>query len=102
MPSTPTPPRKPSYLWQHPGWPVLQVDASALAPALEVARLAQGRLLGLLDAIGLVPAQEIARELWVQEALATAQIEGQRLDLEAVRSSVARRLGLDAAPASAN
>lgn len=63
----------------------------------------QGRLLGLLDAIGLLPAQEMARELWAQEALATAQIEGQRLDLEAVRSSVARRLGLDdTAPAPAN
>lgn len=89
------------YLWQQPGWPALQVDAAALAPALEAARLEQGRLLGLLDAIGLLPAQEVARELWVQEALATAQIEGQRLALEAVRSSVARRLGLDDAGAPA-
>lgn len=90
VPSHPT-----RYLWQQPGWPALQVDAAALAPALESARMEQGRLLGLLDAIGLWPAQEIARELWVQEALATAQIEGQQLDLGAVRSSVARRLGLD-------
>ena len=90
-----TPSHPPRYLWQQHGWPVLQVDAAALAPALESARMEQGRLLGLLDAIGLWPAQEIARELWVQEAVATAQIEGQRLDLEAVRSSVARRLGLD-------
>ncbi|MBS0599379.1 MAG: Fic family protein [Proteobacteria bacterium] len=91
----------PRYLWQQPGWPMFQVDAATLAPALESARLEQGRLLGLLDAIGLMPAQEVARELWVQEALATAQIEGQRFDLAAVRSSVARRLGLDDAGASA-
>ena len=95
MTSCPTPPRQPSYLWQQPGWPALQTDALALAPALEAARMEQGHLLGLLDAIGLLPAQEMARDLWVQEALATAQIEGQRLDLDAVRSSVARRLGLD-------
>ena len=35
----------------------------------------------------------MARELWVQEALATAAIEGEKLDLEAERSSVAHRLG---------
>ena len=95
MASSHSPSPKASYLWQQPGWPRLQTDAAALAPALEAARLEQGRLLGLLDAIGLVSARETARELWVQEALATAQIEGERLDLEAVRSSVARRLGLD-------
>lgn len=103
MSTSSSPPRPPRYLWQQPGWPALPVDAAALAPALESARLEQGRLLGLLDAIGLRPAQEMARELWVQEALATAQIEGQQLDLEAVRSSVARRLELDdAAPSPAN
>ena len=93
--SSPAPSPLPRYLWQQPDWPALRVDSAALAPALESARMEQGRLLGLLDAIGLRPAQEMARELWVQEALATAQIEGQQLDLEAVRSSVARRLGLD-------
>jgi Fic family protein len=92
----------PLFIWQHADWPALRVDMATLAPALDSARLEQGRLLGLLDAIGLVPAQEVARELWVQEALATAEIEGQRLDLAAVRSSVARRLGLDEAPAAAN
>jgi Fic family protein len=92
----------PSFIWRHAAWPALRVDVSVLAPALESARLEQGRLLGLLDAIGLLPAQEVARELWVQEALATAEIEGQRLDLAAVRSSVARRLGLDEAPAQVN
>lgn len=90
-----SPSSPPRYLWQQSGWPRLTVDHAALAPALDAARIEQGRLLGLLDAIGLLPAQEMTRELWVQEALATAQIEGQRLDLETVRSSVARRLGLD-------
>jgi Fic family protein len=57
--------------------------------------LEQGRLLGLLGAIGLQQANEVQRELWVQEALATAAIEGQQLNLESLRSSVAHRLALD-------
>ena len=85
----------PSYLWQHPAWPALTFDAAALSQDLSHARLEQGRLLGLLEAIGLQAAgQEVTRELWVQEAMATAAIEGEKLDLEAVRSSVAHRLGL--------
>lgn len=86
------------YIWQHPAWPRLTWDAAALAPALEQARLEQGRLLGLLGAIGLEQANAVQRELWVQEALATAAIEGEQLNLESLRSSVAHRLALADAP----
>ncbi|MDO9234689.1 MAG: DUF4172 domain-containing protein [Aquabacterium sp.] len=89
-----TPSTTPRYIWQHSAWPKLTFDHSALAAALDQARLEQGKLLGLLDAIGLDQAQEVGRELWVQEALATAAIEGAQLNLESVRSSVAHRLGL--------
>ena len=95
---TPTTSTQPRYLWQHPAWPALAFDAAALAPDLDLARLEQGKLLGLLSAIGLAQAQEVRRELWVQEALATAAIEGENLNLESVRSSVAHRLGLADAP----
>lgn len=100
MPKPTPPPTAPAprYIWQHAAWPQLTFDALALAPALDQARLEQGRLLGLLDAIGLEQAQEVQRELWVQEALATAAIEGEQLNLESVRSSVAHRLGLADAP----
>lgn len=54
----------------------------------------------LLESVGLEPGQEVARELWVQEAMATAAIEGDKLDLEAVRSSVAHGLGLADLPAA--
>ena len=53
--------------------------------SLSNARLEQGKVLGLLEAIGLESGQELARELWVQEAMATAAIEGEKLHLEAVR-----------------
>jgi len=99
MPS-PIPPPPPRYIWQHPAWPQLTFDAVVLAPALEQARLEQGRLLGLLSAIGLDQANAVQRELWVQEALATAAIEGEQLNLESLRSSVAHRLSLADAPGS--
>jgi len=82
------------YIWQQLGWPALTVDSAELAPALDLARLEQGRLLGQLEAIGLAQMQHISRELWVQDTLATAAIEGEMLSVDSVRSSVARRLGL--------
>ena len=91
-------PTQPGAIWQQAAWPALAFDAASLAPDLDLARLAQGKLLGLLDAIGLGQAQELRQELWVQEALATAAIEGQQLNLASVRSSVAHRLGLADAP----
>ena len=56
----------------------------------------QGRALGQLAAVGLIDGQAASRDFWIQETLATAAIEGQKLDLDAVRSSVCRRLGLAA------
>ncbi|TXT40922.1 MAG: filamentation induced by cAMP protein fic [Comamonadaceae bacterium] len=96
----PNPPTTPRYIWQHRAWPQLSFDAAALAPALDQARLEQGRLLGLLGAIGLEQANAVQRDLWVQEALATAAIEGEQLNLESLRSSVAHRLQLADAPGS--
>ena len=95
---TPTSPQSPRYIWQHSAWPQLTFDAAALAAALDQARLEQGRLLGLLGAIGLEQANAVQRELWVQEALATAAIEGEQLNLESLRSSVAHRLQLADTP----
>ncbi len=92
------PPQTPRYIWQHTAWPQLTFDTVALAPALDQARLEQGRLLGLLGAIGLDQANAVQRDLWVQEALATAAIEGEQLNLESLRSSVAHRLSLSDAP----
>ena len=92
------PSQSPHYIWQHSAWAQLTFDAAALAPALDLSRLEQGRLLGLLGAIGLEQANAVQRELWVQEALATAAIEGEQLNLESLRSSVAHRLKLADAP----
>lgn len=82
------------YLWQSPEWPDLRCDASVLAPALARARLAQGRLLGQASSLQLLDQTELQLQGWLQEAMATAQIEGEVLQLHSVRASIARRLGL--------
>jgi Fic family protein len=83
------------WIWQLPEWPALAFDAQRIQPLLAAARTAQGLLLGKAEAIGLEGLQPHVRDSLTQEALTTSAIEGEKLDPESVRSSVARRLGLD-------
>ncbi|MDZ4360915.1 MAG: Fic family protein [Variovorax sp.] len=85
----------PLYIWQQPDWPQLRFDLSEASPALLRARELRGEVNGMARAIGLEGLVGVEQELWTQEAVATAAIEGERLDLAAVRSSVMRRLGAD-------
>jgi Fic family protein len=86
------------YLWQSAQWPHFQYDPQAVQPALVSARLAQGRMLGMASSLQLVDLGELQLTGWAQEAVATAQIEGEVLQLNSVRASAARRLGLQDAP----
>ena len=83
------------WIWQLPEWPGLDFDAQRVQAQLAMARKAQGILLGKAEAIGLEGLQPHIRDSLTQEALTTSAIEGEKLDPESVRSSVARRLGLD-------
>ncbi len=85
------------YIWQQSGWPRLTYASAATGAAVNAARRVQGSVEGRLQAIGLRERQQLAAESWASEAVATAAIEGERLDLDAVRSSVCRRLGLEGA-----
>lgn len=89
------------YIWQASGWPGLTWDANAVTAPLAQARLAQGRMLGLAGSLGMMDLAKLQLTGWTQEALATAQIEGEQLQLNSVRASAARRLGLADAPAVA-
>lgn len=88
--------QKPRYTWKNPAWPRYHYDVQALALPLAHARNKLEQLATKLHAIGLIQndARVMARDIWVQEALATAAIEGQQLDTDQVRSSVMRKLGL--------
>jgi len=82
------------WIWQSPSWPALTFDSSRLAQPLARARQAVGVLIGKATTIGLDERHLLERDIWSREAVATAAIEGQTIDLAAVRSSVARRLGI--------
>lgn len=82
------------YIWQQPGWPAFHYDPVAVGAAVASARRIQGVVEGKFTALGFSQHLELAAEAWSQEAVATAAIEGERLELAAVRSSVARRLGV--------
>jgi len=83
------------WIWQLPEWPALTFDAQRIQPLLAAARQSQGVLLGKAQTIGLEGLQPHIHDSLTQEALTTSAIEGEKLDPESVRSSVARRLGLD-------
>lgn len=81
------------YIWQYPTWPKFIWDNSVLIKPLADARRAQGQILGQAKFLQLKEQAEIL----VEETLSTSAIEGEKLDREGVRSSVAKRLGLPTA-----
>jgi len=83
-----------TYIWQHAAWPSMRYDPVEVGGVLARARRAQGVVEGKLAALGFEQKLALEAEAWSQEAVATAAIEGEQLDLLAVRSSVARRLGV--------
>jgi Fic family protein len=84
-----------TWLRETVDWPPTKFDASALLGAVSNARRAQGEVMGMARALGLEEARKVQARIWAGESLATAAIEGENLNLDSLRSSMARRLGLD-------
>src|SRR3989304_9150127 len=89
--------RKMTYIHEKPGWPQLSWDGEALAPALVAVRHKQGRLLGKMEALGFDLRAEATLAVLTSDVVKSSAIEGERLNPDEVRSSIARRLGLDVA-----
>ncbi|MDR1183962.1 MAG: DUF4172 domain-containing protein, partial [Coriobacteriales bacterium] len=85
------------YVYQYEQWPHLSWDSTALSSLLGEVRLKQGLLLGKLDAIGFILRGWTSVEAVTREITDSFKIEGEHLDENAVRSSVARRLGIEVA-----
>jgi len=83
------------YIHQLPDWPKFRWDGGKLADRLAAVRHQQGRLVGHLQGLGFKLGQEAMLKTLTQEVLKSSEIEGERLDAEQVRSSIARRLGID-------
>ncbi len=95
----------PIYIHQRKDWPAFKWDATALAPAVAKARQMQSHLLGRMAAVGFDLRSEANLETMILDVVRTSAIEGEVLDPAQVRSSLARRLGLDvsgAAPVDRN
>lgn len=83
------------YIHELEGWPTLQWDDGRLAAPLAAARHLQGRLLGQMEALGFKLREEAVLRALTDDVLKSSEIEGEKLDADQVRSSVARRLGMD-------
>ena len=77
-------------------WPFFQWDDAGLASRLAFVRHAQGRLLGRMEGLGFRLRDEANLAVMTAEVVKSSAIEGQLLDDRQVRSSLARRLGIDA------
>lgn len=89
---SPQKPRK--YIWQRPEWPDFSYDNNRLTALLGKVRFSQGVLLGRMSELGFTLSEEARAEMLVSEAVKTSAVEGTVLNLDSVRSSVARHLGL--------
>jgi Fic family protein len=79
-----------------PDWPNFRWDQGGLAKQLAAVRLRQGRLIGRMQALGFRQQEEAVLTTLTEDVLKSSEIEGEILDKDQVRSSIARRLGLEA------
>jgi Fic family protein len=83
------------YSHERGDWPHFSWVQQSLAETLATVRHSQGRLVGRMEALGFNLREEANLQTLTTNVLKTSEIEGEKLDPEMVRSSIARRLGLD-------
>lgn len=83
------------YIWQASDWPIWRFDLAALVQPLADVSRAQGLLMGRLADVGMALRDEASLSVLTEDVVKTSEIEGEQLNVESVRSSVARRLGVD-------
>lgn len=82
------------WIWQKEDWPRFTWLADTLLPLISKARLLQGNLLAKVNGIGFELSNEASALVLTEEAMKTSEIEGEVLNRDSVRSSVAKHLGL--------
>jgi Fic family protein len=83
------------YIHQQPEWPFFKWDADQLADDLADVSKRQGFLLGQMSGLGFAVRKEACLEALTAEIMKSSAIEGETLDYAQVRSSLARKLGID-------
>lgn len=84
-----------TYIHELPDWPQFTWGHAGVAMPLAEARHRQGRLYGHMEALGFQVRDEAVLRTLTDDVLKSSEIEGEQLDADQVRSSVARRLGMD-------
>jgi Fic family protein len=83
------------YIHERPEWPEFQWNAEKLSEGLAQVRHQQGRLLGRMEGLGFQLKAEASLQSLTEEIVKSSEIEGEILDRDQVRSSIALRLGMD-------
>jgi Fic family protein len=83
------------YIYQKQDWPNFFWDSETLLTLLTEVRNRQGRIVGKMSALGFELKNQANLEILTQDVLNSNEIEGEILDKNQVRSSIARRLGLE-------
>ena len=83
------------YIWQSDDWPNWRYDLSVLMEPLTQVSRAQGLLLGRLADVGMALRDQASLAALTEDVVKTSEIEGEVLNVASVRSSIARRLGVD-------
>lgn len=84
-----------TYIHNRSDWPNFDYDRESLTERLSAIRHQQGRLLGRMETLGFKLQQEAVLQTLTEDVLKSSEIEGEKLNAEQVRSSIARRLGMD-------
>jgi Fic family protein len=83
------------YIWEQEHWPALTWDSARLATLLGQVSREQGRLLGRMQDLGFELRREAHLSTLTEDVVRSSEIEGEKLDSDQVRSSIARRLGME-------
>jgi Fic family protein len=86
----------PKHIYEQTDWPEFRWNSEAQAQQLAAVRHRQGRLIGRMQALGFPLREEAVLKTLTEDVLKSSEIEGEILDKDQVRSSIARRLGMDA------
>ncbi|MHC8329173.1 Fic family protein [Pseudomonas sp. LB1P83] len=85
----------PHWIWQQPDWPNFTWQAERLTPLLRECVQAQGRLMGMVSSVNSSLSAQSELDALLQNIVTSSAIEGEQLNVGSVRSSLARRLGLE-------
>ena len=82
------------YIWQNSDWPNFKWNDPQVSPLLNSVQERQARLLGMLSALGFDLQKQTALESMTEDVVRSSEIEGELLNRDSVRSSIARHLGV--------